>query len=341
MLVVIKIGTDSVLENIPKISTEISKAMELGHKVVLVSSGAVGFGRSINKKLEKTTKANEKQLLASIGQVKLILEYEKELAKFGYTASQILLTKQNLTSKNKKSVLDLINLALSKKIVPIINENDCISNNEIMFTDNDELAGLLASELCADILIILTNVDGVYDDFTSPNRKVLSKIYPNDSIFINEIKSTLGRGGMKNKVNIASKLGKFGIQTVIANVANENCIPRILNNEEIGTRFIPAKILKRQKRNLIFNCENEHKGEIVINKCLEDILKSGKNISILPIGVTKCIGDFEKSNIINIKTQDDELIGYGKASISAKDAIQNIGKEHKKPIIRREVMYIL
>lgn len=228
MLVVVKIGTDSVIGNIPKIVNDVVKLKKTGCDVIIVSSGAVGTGRKILPNMGKTLP--EKQILASVGQVHLIQQYQTEFAKYGMSVGQILITKKDIENKEERENIENLTFAMLKigKIIPIFNENDSIVLQSLMFTDNDEIAGMLASQFGADRLIILTNVDGVFDDFTSENRKILHEVYPDDTLEISNVTSTGGRGGMYSKVNTAKKLADLGISTTICNVMEKDVLIRAL-----------------------------------------------------------------------------------------------------------------
>ncbi len=231
MLIVVKIGTDSVIGNISKIAMDVAMLKKMNCDVILVSSGAVGMGRKTLTKLGR--KPVEKQILASIGQVSLMQQYQIEFAEYGLNIGQILITKKDIESAKERDNME--NLVLSmlelKNIIPIFNENDSITLQELMFTDNDEIAGMIASQFAADHLIILTNVDGVFDDFTSENRKILSEISPQDELNISQNTSAGGRGGMASKVKTARKLADLGISTTICNIAEINVLARVISGE--------------------------------------------------------------------------------------------------------------
>ncbi|QED23585.1 glutamate 5-kinase [Candidatus Deianiraea vastatrix] len=343
MLIVIKIGTDSVIGNIPKIVKDAVAIKDLGHDVIIVSSGAVGMGRAANPSLGSTPV--EKQILASIGQIGLIKRYQFEFTSHNYFVGQILMTKKDVESRMEiDNLTNMISEMLARKnIIPVVNENDSIALRSLMFTDNDEIAGTLASIMNADKLIILTNVDGVYDDFSSPNRKVLDKILYTDETNIGDAKSNMGRGGMQSKVKTARKLAKLGISTTICNVLVENVMARVVMGENIGTTFIPARDTKADKlrRHLAFDAGVNVYGEIIINDRLWQTIQNSSTIfSILPVGITSFTGTFQKNDLIAIKTEDKTLIGYGLARYSS-DALSNvIGKQNEKPFMRYEYIAI-
>jgi glutamate 5-kinase len=238
MLVVVKVGTDSVIGNMEKIAHDIISAKKSGIDVILVSSGAIGMGRKMHQDFGNNTV--EKQVLASIGQAELISEYKRIFAKDGYSVGQILMTKNDIKNQNaKQNIQNVINIMLSKKnIIPIFNENDTVSFYEIMFTDNDQLAGIIAKLFNAQKLIIMTNVNGVYAHFNTPNEKIITRVTKGTKLDISETKSASGRGGMQSKVQTAKEMRNNNIQTTICNVHTENAIVRIANGEEIGTTFV-------------------------------------------------------------------------------------------------------
>jgi len=343
MLIVIKIGTDSVIGNIVKIVHDIVNLKKQGHNIIMVSSGAVGTGRLIYKNLGNSPV--EKQILASLGQVDLMMQYKLEFQKYEYHIGQILITKKDIESKAEIENLEnmMQKMLIIGNIIPIINENDSIALRELMFTDNDEIAGMLAGVFGADKLIILTNVDGVYDDFISPNRKILHNIKYDDNIVITQEKSSMGRGGMYSKVNVAKKLAKVGISTTICNIKIENILQKVISGFEVGTNFISQRKTKASKirRTLAFEPGVNIYGSIVINKCLEEkIKKSTSAFSILPIGITSFNGIFNKNNLVEIKTTTNTIIGYGLAGFTSNELSHYIGKENVKPFIRYEYMYI-
>ena len=253
---VIKIGTlalsgedgapDAAL--LEKIAGEIAALKRLRHHVILVTSGAVGAGRALNRKqgpLRHCDEVAERQILAALGQAQLMTLYQKLLAPHGIAAAQILLTRQDFRTRDHHKHMTHLFAALKKQphIVPIVNENDSVTVGEFMFTDNDELAGLLAAMMNADRLIILSHVAGVYDRAPgAPGAKVIplvdwhaKKGLPASA----KGKSAGGRGGMQSKLGIARKMSGLGIRTHIAAAREEKVIGRILADEAVGTAIAP------------------------------------------------------------------------------------------------------
>ena len=255
LVVTIKIGSNVITNSlgfpdeqvIASISHQVKALREAGHQVLIITSGAVAAGRSIYQFQKKTDTVVQRQVLASIGQVKLISLYKEVFDKQEIICSQVLVTKEDFKSRNHYlNMKNCLSALLNNQIVPVINENDVISVTELMFTDNDELAGLVSAMMNTDILIILTNVDGVYNGDPSLPGTNLIHTYDPALINLSDIstgkKSGFGRGGILTKCQTSEKIAGMGIPVHIANGRTENVVLRILNDEKIGTRF-PAKKL--------------------------------------------------------------------------------------------------
>jgi glutamate 5-kinase len=232
---------------------------------------------------------------------------------------------------------------LSNHIVPVINENDVISVTELMFTDNDELAGLVSAMMNTDILIILTNVDGVYDG--EPGQPGTNLIHTYDASTVNMealsfgSKSGFGRGGILTKCQTSTKIAGMGIPVHIGNGRTENIVSRILSNEEIGTRFPARKVTSNFKKYMAHAYE-EPKGKVVINAGARDILLSDKAKSLLPVGITRIEGKFKKGDIIRIVDENGKEIGLGLARYGFKKAKNSVGLKNQKPIIHYDHLYL-
>lgn len=351
-VVTIKVGSNVITNNeglldeqvINSITRQIKKLQDLGHQVLLISSGAVAAGRSLFQFSKKTDTIAQRQVLASVGQVKLISFYKEVLDKLGILCSQVLVTKEDFKSRNHYlNMQNCLTALLSNHIVPIINENDVVSVTELMFTDNDELAGLVSAMMNTDVLIILTNVDGIYDgDPQNPETKIIN-VFDSDVIDIGDIatskKSSFGRGGIITKCNTAEKIAHMGIPVHIANGRTDDIILRIMNNEVIGTRF-PAKKLTSSFKKYMAHAYEEAKGKVVINEGAKNILLSEKTNSLLPVGVTEIIGKFKKGDIIKIVDEKGHEIGLGLARYDHKKAKEVLGLKNQKPIIHYDHLYL-
>ena len=214
-------------------------------EVILVSSGAVACGRKELKVDHELDSVEQRQLYSAMGQVKLINLYYDLFREYGLHIGQVLTTKENFaterTYQNQQACMEVM---LENNVVPIVNENDTVSIEELMFTDNDELSGLIAQMMKAESLILLSNVNGIYTGNPSdPNSKLIEKVYTHDNIseYIQKEKSSAGRGGMESKYNTAIKIAKAGIKVIIANGKNDNILIDLIKNpeSELHTEFIP------------------------------------------------------------------------------------------------------
>lgn len=246
--IVIKIGSSSLtypdthklnLDKIDLLAREISDLFNSGREVVLVSSGAIASGMA---RLNFDTKPKElglKQTLACVGQSTLMQIYNRCFSEYGYTCGQLLLTKYVIDNENmRNNAKNCINQMLSMHILPIINENDSISVDEIKLGDNDNLSQIVAKIIDADLLILLSDVDGVYNKNPKihTDAQIIDEFEKNISIEADG-KSDLGTGGIATKIQACLDASNAGINAIIAN-ANENFVVRqILNNKNIGTLF--------------------------------------------------------------------------------------------------------
>ncbi len=304
--VVIKIGSNVLTREdglpddirIEHLVLQLSTLKRQGIEVVLVSSGAVASGRSLIKIQEKQNAVAARQLLASIGQIKLINTYMQLFEKQDLLCSQVLVTKEDFRDRmhylNIKNCLEIL---LQHNVIPIVNENDVVSVTELMFTDNDELAGLIASMLNADALIILSNVDGIYNgDPKKEGTAVIQEVKPganNLASFISTAKSGFGRGGMVTKLSMAQKIAKLGIPVHIANGTKDHIITDVLAGNAVHTHFLAEKNITGKKK-WIAHSENAATGVVKLNLGAQQALMSGKASSLLPIGIIELQSHFYK-----------------------------------------------
>lgn len=207
-----------------------------GYQVIVVSSGAVACGRSMIKTQEKLDSVEQRQLFSAIGQVRLMDRYYNLFRDYGIGVGQVLTMKEHFAPgtefENQRSCMEVM---LNSGVIPIVNENDTVCITELMFTDNDELSGLVARMMDAGRLIILSNVDGIYDgDPSLPESRVLRYISSDDNVerYIGSGKSSLGRGGMSSKLSTAQACAAKGISVIIANGKKENILTDLLERPE-------------------------------------------------------------------------------------------------------------
>jgi glutamate 5-kinase len=350
--IIIKIGSNVItqsngLPDVSRISHLVDQVAEIkkqGIEVILVSSGAVASGRSLISVAEKNDAVATRQLLASIGQVKLINTYSQLFDKYNMLCAQVLVTKEDFRDRqhylNMKNCLEIL---LQHQAIPVINENDVVSVTELMFTDNDELAGLIASMLNAQALIVLTNVDGIYDgDPKLPGSAVISQVKEagiDFSSFVSSGKSQFGRGGMITKSTIAQKTAKLGIAVHIANGTTHNILNQVLANSVIHTQFVPNKKASGKKK-WIAHSETAATGVVQVNDGAKAALISNKASSLLPVGVTNIISGFKKGEIIKIVDESNNLIGLGLAEYGADKAREWAGQKKQRPLVHYDYLYL-
>lgn len=314
-LIVVKVGTASLTNNngilnkevMGKLVDQIAQAIKQGNKIVFVTSGAVAAGIA---ELEIPPKPNDivfQQVSAATGQSIIMSTYRELFKKHKLKVAQILLTAEDLSNRAAYlHICDVLELALQLGIVPIINENDVTSTDELIpitkgyevnFSDNDNLSVRVANALEADMVIILSNVDGLYT--MHPKKQGAKLIQTVEEItpeLVCEIegKSKLGRGGMKTKLKAAQVATESGIPLVIANSQIENVITDILAGKQVGTLFKAKEKLPGIKRWITYGASV--KGQIFVNKGAKKAILEGA--SLLPVGVTNVEGTFNEGEVV-------------------------------------------
>ena len=338
--IVIKFGTNTLskpdgtiaLSRIYSCIEDIADLKNKGKEIIMVTSGAVGFGaKKLN--IKKPANASEKQACAAVGQAKLMHFYEDAFDKFGVTVAQVLLTEEDFRYRNRYlSLKTTLNELLSFGVIPIINENDTVSatrqgNGVKIFGDNDKLSSLVMSGLDADVLVILSDIDGLYDDDPRINKE--AKLIPVVSEITSEIEalgfdaSKGGRGGMKTKIEAAKVATHSGGIAIIANGSTNGVIKKIFSKEQIGTIFLPNENLNEKRRWIAY--ATNLVGAVVINEGAFKALID-KNASLLPIGVVDVKNDFEKNDVVGIFLEDGREVARGMINYSSKDCRKLLGK---------------
>lgn len=250
--IVIKIGTkvlsseDKTLdvEFLTRLVEEVVRLRKSGAQVVLVTSGAVGAGKSLLSLSDTQSETVRKQVFAAVGQVKLMATYAELFARHGYLCAQVLATKEDFRdNEHYENMQHCFEGLLLDNVIPIVNENDVVATTELLFTDNDELAGLVAKLLKANSLIILTGTDGILDDAKQTIPEVNEANVESVVKFITPGTSTGGRGGMLSKFTVARELVKIGVSVWIVNGKREDTLSRLSTQEFAGTKFLPANRL--------------------------------------------------------------------------------------------------
>ena len=325
---------------------QISVLHKLGVQLALISSGAVASGRSVMGLSKKMDIVEQRQLYSTVGQAKLINHYWELFREHGIIVGQVLTTKTNFEGRSQYlNQRNCIRIMLENKVLPIVNENDAVSVSELMFTDNDELSGLIASMLGMEALVILSNIDGIFDGAPSnPDSKVIRTIRKGQDLsdFIQTSKSTFGRGGMQTKTSIARKIADEGIEVIIANGKKENILVELLDKRKdmVCTRFEASTSEVSSVKKWIAHSDGFAKGEIHINENAEKALTGPEATSLLPVGITAITGNFEKDDIVKIIGVKGQTIGVGKAQYSSEKAVPLIGRKNQKPLVHYDYLYL-
>ncbi len=354
--IVVKVGSNVLtredgmlnVERMRHIVDQLALLRKAGLQVILVTSGAVAAGRAVVDLQRKLDPVSSRQLWSAVGQVKLINQYADLFRERGITCAQVLTTKENFSDRlHYLNMRNCMTTLLENDVIPVVNENDTISVTELMFTDNDELSGLIASMMDMEALIILTNVDGVYSGSPDePQSVLIAKINQGETLNIEAIsgkKSNFGRGGMLTKFHIASKLAGQGISVHITNGTKENTLSRILlaGEESVQTHFIPSKKKSTGVRKWLSHSDDFAKGEVIINPGAKEALLSDQAVSLLLIGITEVTGYFKEGDIVRVKDVNRELIGLGKASYSSEEVLKEKGGKMSKPFIHYDYLYLI
>jgi len=322
--IVIKVGTRVLThaggrlntERVARLAGEIHELMDSGRKVVLVSSGAVGAGLSHLGWTSRPDDLAKLQAVAAIGQAKLIEEYDRHLARHNRHAAQVLLTADDLDNRSRylnirNTLLELLEMGA----VPIVNENDTVAVEELMatFGDNDQLAAVVSNLLRASLLVILSDVDGLFDGDPKSDSAQLLETVPelNDEVLsmVHDTTSDFSTGGMASKLRAARMLTSAGENVIIANGHKEGVLAAIFRGESIGTLF-PAsgKSISPWKRWIGFSAQP--KGALTIDEgAARAVIEQGR--SLLPIGIRDLTGEFAKGDVVSVRREDGTELARG------------------------------
>jgi glutamate 5-kinase len=316
-LVVVKVGTSSITtadgaldaEEMARLAQQIAAAVKGGDKIVFVTSGAVAAGMAELGTSGKPKDIVFQQAAAASGQGVLMAKYRDLFRQQGLNVAQILLTAEDLSNRaSYVHTCDVLGMLLKLDVVPIINENDVTSVDELMpvnegykvnFSDNDILSALVASAIGADLVIILSDVEGLYTtDPSKPNAKIIRTVENVTAELKNALngKSKVGRGGIQSKVHAAEIATTCGIPVVIANSRRENVIVDVLSGKEVGTYFKPQTRMPAIKRWIAYGAAV--KGQIHVNEGAKKAILEGS--SLLPVGVTKVVGQFKACDVVSL-----------------------------------------
>jgi glutamate 5-kinase len=347
--VVIKIGSRVLTDNeggldpaiIGMICGDIALLREQGKQIVMVSSGAIAAGRSELGLAGKPKTIPQKQAAAAIGQTRLMRAYEEALAPHGLKAAQLLLTSEDLGSRqrflNARATIDTL---LGFGIIPIINENDTVVVEEIKFGDNDNLSALVTNVAESDLLVILTDVEGLYN--ADPGQNPGARLIPLVKTITRELEraaggsaSGIGTGGMATKVAAARKAGKNGVPTILVAGKREGILTAAMRGEEVGTLFLPQGTgLNRRKHWIAYTLKPA--GRVIVDDGARNVLLK-RGTSLLPSGIVGVEGRFERGACVRICGEDGREFARGLSDYSSSEIARLAG--HKSSEIEELLGY--
>ncbi|MDX1953687.1 MAG: glutamate 5-kinase [Verrucomicrobiota bacterium] len=347
--IVVKLGTGVLtnaskqpdLKQLEQLVQQIAFQRKEGREVVLVSSGAVGAGMGVLGHHKRPTELAELQACAAVGQSRLMSTYEKLFQEHGLNVAQVLLTHEDLDHHERHlNARNTLVRLLSHGVVPIINENDAVSFTEIKFGDNDKLSALVACLLPADLLVILTTVDGVVQNFGTPDAQLLSSIEQIDSRIegiAGGTTSATAVGGMTSKIQAAKIVIRSGVPMVIASGRKKDVLKKVVDGEEEGTIFIPkpGKLAGRKRWIAFFH---RPRGTLIVDAGARKALRE-MGRSLLAPGISRCEGEFQAGEVVRICDQDGTEFARGIARASAEEVCSR--KVPRKEVVHRNDLVVL
>ncbi len=361
--IVIKIGTSVLtdsegrfsLAELKRIVTQVHELLKGKREVVIVSSGAIGCGMKTLGLKRKPTELSVLQACAAIGQGKLMKAYEDAFSELKRHTGQVLLTRDAFQDRARcfnirNTFFELLRLG----VVPIVNENDTVSTEEIRFGDNDTLSVSVSEVVEADLLILLSDVDGLY--INSKTKEILSQVtevQEIDDLFkhiFSQKKQVVTAGGMKTKLEVAKRAMKNGISVVVMNGKKERDILRLVSGEPVGTLFLANQIRHGFKKNWLVNLTQAHGNLRVDHGAFTALCQGGK--SLLPSGVKEVEGSFKAGDSVRISTEDGKTFARGIVNYSQEellkikgkktaDILSILGYEHDGEVIHRDNLVML
>ncbi len=339
--IVVKIGSSTLTRDgrlrpnkFTALARDISRLVEMRRQVVVVSSGAIAIGAHQLGWNHSGTSIREKQAAAAVGQIGLIELYQRRFAKRGIQVGQVLLTRAGLEDRKRflnarRTMLELLRIG----VVPIVNENDTIATEEIRFGDNDNLAATIVSAIDADLLIILTDVDGLYERApeagqpTPPLIRTVEKITPTIRKAASGAGTRFGSGGMITKLEAATNAARSGAVTILCNGQKGGILERLIDGQQFGTLFAPGERLKSRKHWLAFTAKT--RGRIVIDAGAARAL-TDRGRSLLPAGILHVEGRFEVGDTVCCTNEAGREIARGLAGYSSVDIGSLAGRPTKE-----------
>jgi glutamate 5-kinase len=347
--IVVKVGTGVLtdsrkqpdLAQMQQLVAQIAEQRQAGKEIVLVSSCAVGAGMGVLGHAKRPKDLAELQACAAVGQSRLMATYEKLFGAFGLSVAQILLTHDDLEHHERHlNARNTLVTLLSHGIVPIINENDVVSVTELKFGDNDTLSALVAALLPADLLLILTTVDGVIENFGKAGARTIPFIERIDAsieALAGGTTSATAVGGMESKIQAAKIAVRSGLPLVIASGRKKQTLARVIAGEEEGTMFVPRPTRLQQRKRWIAFFHHPH-GTLFVDAGARKALREGGK-SLLPPGISRCEGQFEAGEVVRICDLDGTEFARGIVAFNSADI--RGGQLRRVEVVHRDNLVIL
>jgi glutamate 5-kinase len=335
---VVKLGTSTLTQGGKKLSRrymlglvqQLAQLQNQGIEIVLVSSGAIAGGKELLNFPKVDRSLPSKQMFSSVGQVKLMQTWSELFALFDLNVGQILLTRDDFSDRKRYlNARDTLHCLLKHQVIPIVNENDTIATKEIRVGDNDNLAALVANLIDADVVILLTDQEGLYtaDPRLNPDATLIPVVKRIDeSIFAlaGGSSTTLGTGGMFTKIEAAKIASQSGTRTVIASSARPNVLLDLARGDQIGTLFLEEMTARESRKRWLLS--DKRKGKIHVDAgAVEKILHSGA--SLLSSGITKTSQTYERGATVEVVDPHEETIAVGITNYGSQEIAQLIGKQ--------------
>ncbi len=339
MRIVVKLGTSTLTDGTPRLAPplliEIARQVALlqsnGHRLVLVSSGAIAIGRERLGFPQLPKDIPAKQMLAAVGQPRLMAVYEQIFGHYNLLAAQILLTRMDLASRHRYlNARNTIVALMEQKVIPIVNENDTVATDEIRVGDNDNLSALVANLIDANLLILLTDQPGLYtaDPRAAPGAQLVEEVVERE--IPRELRQAargsdtgLGTGGMATKLEAADLARRSGTTCIIACGKTPDVLLKIVHGEKLGTRF-PALASSMESRKRYILSARRAPGLLSVDEGAAQALKRGG--SLLPVGITAVSGAFERGDTVKVAGEDGTEIARGIVNYDSRDLARIIRK---------------
>jgi len=357
--IVVKIGSSSISdsngisgEKVSRFAGQISQLMNEGYEVVVVTSGAISAGVAECRRSRESLTVPQKQALAAVGQNVLMGVYREAFSRHSITIGQILMTEDDVKNRHRfLNIRNTMNMLLHMNVVPVINENDTVVVTEIRFGDNDTLSAHVAQLVEADLLILLSDIDGFYYDLSDPApADIISAIDDKIRTCAGDAGSSHGTGGMRTKLSAADMMLRSGEMMVIADSSSDEVLTRILKGEKVGTLFAPAdySYLSGKKKWILFHARPV--GRLIVDEGARRALVN-KNSSLLPIGIIQIEGHFKPGDTVDVVFENTPfargIVNYSSEEVAMikgrkSSAIQELlGDEYYDEVLHRDNLTLL